>query len=94
MGTFGKTPNPCGNITSNKKNSLIYFGGANGSILSANADYIALYADYKCVGQSIIFKSNLVGSSYSWEVNRNYGAGFVPINDDFVPRVPKQALSP
>lgn len=78
---YGKTPYECNNVKTDKT-GLVYFGGAFGTIVSASTNYI-IYPDYKCIGSSFSFFSDIMGlSSYQWQISSNNGQSFSPIIND------------
>jgi hypothetical protein len=53
-----------------------------GSLLSASTAYI-INPERKCNNQLFTYTSNITGTTYQWQVDRNDGLGFVNLTNDF-----------
>jgi photosystem II stability/assembly factor-like uncharacterized protein len=76
-GLYGNTPN---SIITINKDSLIYFAGGYGGILSSNTSYI-LPSSATCAGGHLTYVSNIAGADFSWQLDKNDGLGFTTLGN-------------
>lgn len=76
---YSRTPYDSRYITFTK-DSLVYFGSANGTIVSGKID-TAFGVKAGCVSGTFSFTSNITGPTYQWEVNTGLGT-YAPITDN------------